>query len=270
MDDEDIVVTVLRGLPSEFAAIKMVIRAQFVSCSMGELQTLLKAAEVDIENELGTLSALPLTAMVATQYGPSTMSTAQAQASTSNASSSTPSVPPGFTQLPQSSPTSYTLIPAMPYGFNPFHPYTAFDHAPVMIGYFSAKGVNRFNKSGNAMGMFHNSGHNFGNRGNFHPSNNSSNGGGFNRNNNGGSSHLMTCQIRGRVDHDAKTCKTLNNYSLAQGNNNEVYQYSGKNNHTADICFFIIGFPNQQSQQQTNLLGNATGNAMLDAATNPP
>jgi 2-keto-3-deoxy-galactonokinase len=37
MDDEDIAVIVLRGLPSKFAAIKTVIRAQFVSYTMGEL-----------------------------------------------------------------------------------------------------------------------------------------------------------------------------------------------------------------------------------------
>ncbi|KAL6137413.1 hypothetical protein ACLB2K_062705 [Fragaria x ananassa] len=51
VDDEDIVVTVLRGLPAEFAAIKTVIRAQFVSYSLSELKTLLKATKIDIENE---------------------------------------------------------------------------------------------------------------------------------------------------------------------------------------------------------------------------
>ncbi|XP_061995366.1 uncharacterized protein LOC133713376 [Rosa rugosa] len=63
IDDEDIVVTVLRGLQAEFVAIKTVIRAQFVSCSLGELKTLLKAAEVDIENE--NQCSIPLTAMLA-------------------------------------------------------------------------------------------------------------------------------------------------------------------------------------------------------------
>ncbi|KAL6222940.1 hypothetical protein ACLB2K_006330 [Fragaria x ananassa] len=58
VDDEDIVVTVLRGLPAEYPAIKTVIRAQFVSCSLGELKTLLKAAEIDIDSE--SLSFMPL------------------------------------------------------------------------------------------------------------------------------------------------------------------------------------------------------------------
>lgn len=35
LDDKDVVVTVLRGLPSEFTVIKTVIRAQFVSYFMG-------------------------------------------------------------------------------------------------------------------------------------------------------------------------------------------------------------------------------------------
>ncbi|KAL6225205.1 hypothetical protein ACLB2K_004056 [Fragaria x ananassa] len=63
VDDEDIVATVLRGLPAKYPPIKTVIRAQFVSCSLGELKTLLKAAEINIESE--SLSSMPLTAMVA-------------------------------------------------------------------------------------------------------------------------------------------------------------------------------------------------------------
>ncbi|XP_040367879.1 uncharacterized protein LOC121050787 [Rosa chinensis] len=63
VDDEDIVVTVLRGLPSEFAAIKTVIRTQS-SCSLSQLKTLLKAAEVDIDSESQGLQGL-LTAMLA-------------------------------------------------------------------------------------------------------------------------------------------------------------------------------------------------------------
>lgn len=51
LDDEDIVVTVLRGLLLEYTAFKIVIKAQFVSCSMGELNTLLKDVEIDADNE---------------------------------------------------------------------------------------------------------------------------------------------------------------------------------------------------------------------------
>lgn len=65
LDDEDVVVTVLRGLPYEFTAIKTVIRAQIVSYFMGELKILLQAAEIDIETESQASSGLPLTAMVA-------------------------------------------------------------------------------------------------------------------------------------------------------------------------------------------------------------
>lgn len=59
VDDEDVVVTVLRGLPAEFAAIKTIIRAQYCNSSLATLKTLLKAAEVDIENE--SQSSVPLT-----------------------------------------------------------------------------------------------------------------------------------------------------------------------------------------------------------------
>lgn len=38
MDDEDVIVTVLRGLPSEYAIIKGVIRAQAVTFSISDLQ----------------------------------------------------------------------------------------------------------------------------------------------------------------------------------------------------------------------------------------
>ncbi|PRQ18444.1 hypothetical protein RchiOBHm_Chr7g0206111 [Rosa chinensis] len=64
IDDEDIVVTVLNGLPSEFAAIKTVIRAQFTCAPLSQLKTLLKAAEMDISNEVLGIQSL-LTAMLA-------------------------------------------------------------------------------------------------------------------------------------------------------------------------------------------------------------
>lgn len=69
MDDEDIMVIVLRGLPTEFAAIKIIIQAQFVSYSLSELKTLLKAAEINIENE--NEFSTPFTAMVAQNNSPS-------------------------------------------------------------------------------------------------------------------------------------------------------------------------------------------------------
>lgn len=268
LDDEDIVVTVLRGLPSEFAAIKTVIRAQFVSCTMGELQTLLKAAEVDIENEMGSSSALPLTAMVAAQSSSPTTHTLQTSTSTATTpttSSSTPAAPPGFSPLPQSSSFPYTPIPAIPYGSTS---YPGFDQSSAMTGFFAGRGNNRFNNPGPAMGRFNSFGHNFGPRNN-NTAHNFGNGGPFNRTNTGAPNQLMTCQLCGRVGHGAKTCRTLNNYPFAQGNNNDVCQYCGKNNHTADRCFYIIGFPNQQHNQAQNP-GPATGNAMLAAATNPP
>jgi hypothetical protein len=47
MEDEDIVVTVLEGLPSDYTAIKTIIRTQ-ASCNMMNFKTLIKAAEYDI------------------------------------------------------------------------------------------------------------------------------------------------------------------------------------------------------------------------------
>lgn len=55
---------VLRGLPSEFAAIKTVIIAQFLCFSLPELKALLKAIELDIEDEKQASTVLSLTTMV--------------------------------------------------------------------------------------------------------------------------------------------------------------------------------------------------------------
>lgn len=93
LDDEDIVVTVLRGLPSEFAAIKTVIRAQFVNSTLPELKSLLQAAEIDIELEAQE-TPVPLTAMIAKTSSP-TAPVAQASASTT----SVPHVPQVFLRL---------------------------------------------------------------------------------------------------------------------------------------------------------------------------
>lgn len=51
LDDEDVIVTVLRGLPSEYNAIKGVIRAQAVTSTLSDLKTLLKATEIDLETD---------------------------------------------------------------------------------------------------------------------------------------------------------------------------------------------------------------------------
>jgi hypothetical protein len=63
LDDEDVIVTVLQGLPSEYNAIKGVIRAQSVPPTISDLKTLLKATEIDLESESQSASALSLTAM---------------------------------------------------------------------------------------------------------------------------------------------------------------------------------------------------------------
>lgn len=91
MDDEDVIVTVLRGLPSIYNAIKGVIRAQVVTSSISDLKTLLKAIEIDLEVDSQSSATLPLTAMVAqtTQL----IHNALPQFGSSNASSSTVSSP---------------------------------------------------------------------------------------------------------------------------------------------------------------------------------
>jgi hypothetical protein len=65
LDDEDVIVTVLRGLQSEYNVIKGVIRAQAVTSTLTDLKTLLKATEIDLESESQSTSSLPLAAMVA-------------------------------------------------------------------------------------------------------------------------------------------------------------------------------------------------------------
>ncbi|KAL6144233.1 hypothetical protein ACLB2K_054928 [Fragaria x ananassa] len=67
MDDEDIVVSVLNGLPSEFATIKTVIRIKALSSSvsMKDLRSLLLISEDDIEQTLKSISLSLETAMAA-------------------------------------------------------------------------------------------------------------------------------------------------------------------------------------------------------------
>ncbi|KAK9928309.1 hypothetical protein M0R45_025452 [Rubus argutus] len=88
MDDEDVIVTVLRGLPSEYAAIKGVIRAQAVTSTISDLKTLLKATELDIEADSQSTGTLPLTAMVAQATQLLQTAASQSTASSSNGASS--------------------------------------------------------------------------------------------------------------------------------------------------------------------------------------
>ncbi|XP_024186572.1 uncharacterized protein LOC112191456 [Rosa chinensis] len=300
-DDEDIVVTVLRGLPAEFTAIKTVIRAQFVSCSLGELKTLLKAAEIDIGNETQGLQTL-LTAMLAKTSSDGVGSTASAvpvgttpvpATSTSNISSisaniapamsqpsyAAPSVPPGFqppTQAPLLAPISHqgSCVPMSPvsYGYNPYTPYPVFDFNAGMAGLFAGRGNSR------PPGNFGNRNFNYAGRGIASPvivgfnSNNAigaqNNFTGFRNNIANPGAGPLTCQLCGKVGHGAKTCRTLSNYQ--QGNNNYSTtgcQYCGRQGHTAERCYFIIGFPGQQQQQSSEPVN---GTAMLAASNLAP
>ncbi|KAM5580016.1 hypothetical protein ABKV19_009651 [Rosa sericea] len=298
IDDEDIVVTVLNGLPSEFAAIKTVIRAQFTCASLSQLKTLLKAAEMDIGNEAQGLQSL-LTAMLA-KINPQVQSTPSAsncaastsspvtqqaqshqtqamqftsQASTSNA----PLVPPGFTShglsspgvmhqglpsFPMSSQTPYVPIPALPYGFTPmpsFPLYNPNNGHNGMTGFYAGRGNGRFNNNAGR-------GNNLGGRGNgMNLALGGNQYGGFRSNgNNYAGGNSITCQWCNKVGHSAKTCRSLP--QTQQGNNNSNQsgcQYCGRPGHTADRCYFIIGFPGQQSDYEDT---NAT--AMVAATTN--
>lgn len=99
LDDEDVVVTVLRGLPPEYADIRTVIRAQFVSSTIAELKTLLQATENDIEADSQVTAGSHLTAMLAQNNSPGVQSSPVSSATKS------PSIPPGF-----STPCVYTSL----------------------------------------------------------------------------------------------------------------------------------------------------------------
>ncbi|PRQ52801.1 putative RNA-directed DNA polymerase [Rosa chinensis] len=291
IDDDDIVVTVLNGLPSEFAAIKTVIRAQFTSCSLSQLKTLLKAAEMDIGNEAQGIQGI-LTAMIAKINTPTQASPTQSSCTTSSppsvpvttqvqsqmqtsscASSSQPqmqtpsyamqtpsyaasTIPPGFSTsglpaYPISAQTPYMPIPAMPYGFTPFPTYPVFNTPTGVAGFYAGRGTGRSNN--NVVRGYNNN--NFaGGRGT--PMN--GNTGGFRPTGNTGNN--LTCQWCNKVGHGAKTCRSLPN---AQNANNSTTQggcqYCGRHGHTVDRCYFIIGFPGQQSEpEETTALLAAT------------
>ncbi|XP_062028312.1 uncharacterized protein LOC133744184 [Rosa rugosa] len=239
LDDEDIVVVVLRGLPSEYVAIKTVIRAQFVTCTMGELKTLLKAVEVDIENEMQSSSPLNLTALLAkNQASPpssSASSTTSLQAASSSGSptitlqSPNANVPPGFSPLPQTaqvqqpvvtSQPPYIPIHALPYGFSPYTPFAMRDTSFPMTGFYVGRGRNNNFTGGRGNGVgrgvfFSNRNNNATGGNGFNRNNGNFNSGNFYRNNNnnnaGGTS--ITCQLCGKVGHGAKTCRSLNNFN---------------------------------------------------------
>ncbi|KAM5551300.1 hypothetical protein ABKV19_026228 [Rosa sericea] len=256
---EDIVVTVLRGLPSEFAAIKTVIRAQFVSCSMGELKTLLKAAEVDIENEPQAVSLTAMVAQSSTPYSQSSAPTApttpSTPASTHSVSPTVPHVPPGFSPLGSPStgivsspiPQPPYAIPAMPYGYPPFTPFHMLDPNLGMTGFFAGRGRGRFGGSGRG---FPTAGRGFAG-GNYNTGDLT-----YTSNMASQSGNTFSCQLCGKAGHGARTCRTLSQYQpFVQphlGVNSVAgveCQYCKRKNHTADRCYHIIGFPNQQQPQ---------------------
>ncbi|PRQ59977.1 putative transcription factor interactor and regulator CCHC(Zn) family [Rosa chinensis] len=269
LDDEDIVVTVLRGLPAEFAAIKTVIRAQFVSCSMGELKTLLKAAEIDIKNESQPVS---LTAMVAQSSHP-TLSPSPPPTPISSQPTPSSFAPPCFSP-PSQAPTSlispvssyaaYIPIPAVPYGFSPFPAYSSFDPTFGASAFYAGRGRGRFNggRFTNIGGRGFNGGQQF--------SNNEYTTGAFTGNAIPTGTPL-SCQLCGRVGHGARTCRTLNQYpnltQVHQGVSSSVAgvecQYCRRKNHTVDRCYHIIGFPGQQQQ------GPSTNAAMFASTSSP-
>ncbi|XP_040363261.1 uncharacterized protein LOC121049575 [Rosa chinensis] len=191
--------------------------------------------------------------------------------------SSVPAVPPGFTLV--SSQTQYILISAMPYGVSSFN---AFDPNMPMTGFLAGRGTPRFNGGRNNYASNGNNGLNFLGRGNAgFPNNNA----GL-LNNNAGFRNPIIYQIYGENGHVARTCRSISNVLNQQqgifNQNSGGCQVCGRFNHTAERCYHIIGFPNQQPQTSTQAMtpqqngmmaGNAgmmLGNAMLAAATQAP
>ncbi|KAM5554367.1 hypothetical protein ABKV19_022642 [Rosa sericea] len=289
IDDEDVVVTVLRGLPSEYAAIKTVIRAQFVSCSIGELKTLLKAAEIDIEVENQSASNITLTAMVAkgqseasTSSNNSSIATAESNFTSQASTSLTPpGFPPGFPSTPNTQ-ASYVPISAIPYGYSHFNSFPMQDPSTAMTGFYAGRPSfgNQNTRFNNNFGNFRNNSQfgNGGNRnGNFNnqftpgPVTNSF----FRPNGNNTGNNNLVCQLCGKNGHGAKTCRTLSNFQGFQGNINiGNCQYCNKPNHTADRCYYLVGFPGQQQsnhpQVQVNQNLPPQGTAMLAATNTSP
>lgn len=285
LDDEDVIVTVLHGLPSEYNAIKGVIRAQSIPPTLSDLKTLLKATEIDLECESHSASALPLTAMVAQATQLLTNAVSQSSSTANTGPSPVANSVQQFTQLsPQTQTTSpisvapqphYVPIPAIPYGFGQF---PGFDSSFGMSGFYAGQSSNN-SGGGNGYGRAGN-----GNNGNTYSRQGGS--GGFNRSagNNGG--NVFTCQLCGKVGHGAKTCRNLSNF---QSQKPKVEcQYCGRDNHTADRCFEIIGFPSNQhtnnayqrpQQPHHSQVGSAMmpshsnghmGSAMLASSSNTP
>ncbi|GAB2274200.1 hypothetical protein Dimus_039072 [Dionaea muscipula] len=103
VDDEDLILTVLRGLPAEYGHAKLFLRNK-TKCSMAELKSLLKGAEFDLLDAQKPSIMMPFTAMVA-----------------QNSPKSPPvPTPPGFAPLshgsgPLSSQAPYTAAPIYSY-----------------------------------------------------------------------------------------------------------------------------------------------------------
>ncbi|XP_062030729.1 uncharacterized protein LOC133746578 isoform X1 [Rosa rugosa] len=173
----------------------------------------------------------------------------QIQTSTQS-STVAPAIPPGFTtpglpSYPISAQTPYMPIPAMPYGFTPFPSYPVFNAPTGVAGFYAGRGNGRFHNNGARRNI------NFGGgRGN--QMNTNAGGGGFRpARNAGNASNTLTCQWCNKVGHGAKTCRSLPNAQNANTSNTQGgCQYCGRHGHTTDRCYFIIGFPGQQSETE--------------------
>lgn len=197
LDDEDVIVTVLRGLPSEYNAIKGVIRAQAVTSTLSDLKTLLKATEIDLETDSQSSVTLPLTAMVAqttqlihnsTSQTSPTVHTSPTVSSSSPSSFHSPQVPSQSSVSSSASAQShYVPIPAMPYGFGP---YSSSDSSFSMTGFYAGHDRGQSsNGNGGGSRPF-----------NYGRNNAGGHGGGFARSggfNGNGGGNAFTCQLCG-------------------------------------------------------------------------
>ncbi|GAB2294442.1 hypothetical protein Dimus_038297 [Dionaea muscipula] len=210
LPDEDVVVAVLGGLPFEYAAIKTVIRAQSVSSTLGELKTLLKGAEHDIECEAQSVSMLPMTAMIA-----KTESQSQALLSSESCKSA---VPFGYSEIQQACPSALYVSRDYSRDNSGAGKGNSGEHAEISARIYNpvnSVGYQTRQSGGNGNGRFN------------------------------GRGNSVVCQLCGRSGHIAKNCYDLPSYGDFNKRQQNC-QLCGKRNHTADKCFHLIGFPNQQ------------------------
>ncbi|KAL6177811.1 hypothetical protein ACLB2K_049333 [Fragaria x ananassa] len=195
-----------------------------------------------------------------------------------------PQVPPGFSSfhtqnslasMPPQVQTIMLPVPAqsyatLTYGFHGssiVNNGAQNDNMNSFSGFYAGRGNLRppFNKGGN---RFNNGARNFGNNNFGPPAVNNYAGQGntfFNQGfNNGGS---ITCQFCNRPGHGARTCRTLANLqnNMNHGNNGGCI-YCGRRNHTVERCYYIMGFPDQQ-QNNNNALPSNGNNAMHNGNT---